>query len=94
MTRWMVPAWVIAPMLGVLIGWYAPLVPVRAGSWATPPAAAAADRPGADDQEETGYWLNTATNVRHNRTCRWYKNTKHGRFCKATDGVACKICGG
>ena len=40
------------------------------------------------------HWLNTKTSKRHNRTCRYYGSTKDGRACGATDGVACKICGG
>ena len=29
---------------------------------------------------DTGYWLNTSTGVRHNRSCRDYRNTKRGRL--------------
>jgi endonuclease YncB( thermonuclease family) len=42
----------------------------------------------------SGYWLNTASNVRHNNNCRYYKNTKQGRICTGNDGRACKTCGG
>lgn len=40
------------------------------------------------------YWINTSTGVRHNSGCRWYKNTKRGGSCGATDGTACGLCGG
>lgn len=40
------------------------------------------------------HWLNTNSNVRHNRSCRNYNNTKHGRPCTATEGKPCGICGG
>jgi endonuclease YncB( thermonuclease family) len=42
----------------------------------------------------SGYWLNTASNVRHNDNCRYFKNTKQGRICMKNDGRACKTCGG
>ncbi len=40
------------------------------------------------------HWINTASNVRHNSTCRWYKNTKSGRMCQSGEGKACGKCGG
>jgi len=45
------------------------------------------------DQQETGYWITTSSSKRHNKNCRYYKNSK-GRFCGPNDGIACKICGG
>jgi hypothetical protein len=39
------------------------------------------------------YWLSTNSNKRHNSECRWYEKSK-GRACTASEGVACKICGG
>ena len=42
----------------------------------------------------SGYWLNTASKVRHNNNCRYFKNTKQGRICTKNDGRACKTCGG
>jgi endonuclease YncB( thermonuclease family) len=42
---------------------------------------------------DTGYWLNTSTGVRHNRSCRNYRNTKRGRPCGAEEGKACGMCG-
>lgn len=44
--------------------------------------------------EEMAFWLNTTTGVRHNSSCKNYKNTKRGRMCTAEDGKACGICGG
>lgn len=43
---------------------------------------------------ESGYWLNTGSNVRHNSACRYYMNTKNGRKCTANEGRACGTCGG
>lgn len=43
---------------------------------------------------DTGYWLNTGTGVRHNRSCPNYRNTKRGRPCGANEGKGCGMCGG
>ena len=43
---------------------------------------------------DTGYWLNTSTGVRHNRSCPNYRNTKRGRPCGADEGKACGMCEG
>lgn len=40
----------------------------------------------------TGYWI-SSTGKRHNSNCRYYQ-TSQGRPGVATEGVACKICGG
>lgn len=42
----------------------------------------------------TGHWLNTATGVRHNSNCRYYKETNRGTPCNQSAGKACRICGG
>ncbi len=46
------------------------------------------------ESPETGYWLNTASGVRHTADCRYYENTKQGRPCQPDEGLACGICGG
>ncbi|QDU80504.1 Thermonuclease precursor [Polystyrenella longa] len=51
----------------------------------------AENQPTAPDAE---YWLNTSSNVRHNQSCEYFKNTKSGRECSPDDGKACGICGG
>jgi hypothetical protein len=43
---------------------------------------------------EKTHWLNTSSGVRHNRSCRWFGNTKNGRYCRPDEGRACKQCGG
>ena len=43
---------------------------------------------------QASYWLNTSSNVRHNKTCKWFNKTKKGRFCTKDEGKACGICGG
>lgn len=53
-------------------------------------AASASKKPSAAAR----YWLNTSSNVRHNARCRWFGATKRGRYCSASDGKACKRCGG
>lgn len=58
------------------------------------PDAETAPMTSADDDASLGYWLNSSSNVRHNSSCRYYKNTKRGRPCSKTDGKACGICGG
>ena len=52
--------------------------------------------PSATQNEEpaTLHWLNTSSNKRHNRTCRYFGNTKRGKYCEASEGSACGICGG
>ena len=42
---------------------------------------------------ETGYWLNTNSNIRHNKKCPNYRKTR-GYPCFEEDGKPCKICGG
>jgi hypothetical protein len=39
-----------------------------------------------------GYWI-SSTGKRHNARCRFYATSK-GRSGSATEGVACKVCGG
>ena len=41
---------------------------------------------------ETGYWLSNG-GTRHNKKCRYYKNSK-GRPCRKEHGRPCKSCGG
>jgi hypothetical protein len=43
---------------------------------------------------ECNYWVNTSSGVRHNASCRWFKNTKAGRCCGKSEGRACGTCGG
>lgn len=39
------------------------------------------------------HWITNSSRKRHNASCRWYRNSK-GRMCRATEGIACKLCGG
>lgn len=39
------------------------------------------------------YWITLSTSKRHNKTCKWYKNSK-GKCSDTKIGKACKICGG
>ena len=45
-------------------------------------------------QEERQYWLNTKSYKKHNSSCRYFGNTKNGRYCTKDEGSACGICGG
>lgn len=51
-----------------------------------------ANRATAESARAGGYWI-SSTGKRHNSRCRYYATGK-GRSCSATEGVACKICGG
>lgn len=44
------------------------------------------------DPSAVGYWI-SSTGKRHNSNCRYFQTSK-GRPGGATEGVACKICGG
>ena len=46
-----------------------------------------------DTSAESGYWITTSSHKRHNKNCRYYKNS-NGRFGGPNDGIACKVCGG
>jgi hypothetical protein len=39
------------------------------------------------------YWITTSSGKRHNSGCRYFQ-TSRGRPGGATEGTACKICGG
>ena len=38
------------------------------------------------------YWLNSNGNKRHTKACRWFANTKKGRYCTADEGVPAGCC--
>ncbi len=42
---------------------------------------------------DTGYWLSTNSNKRHNRNCENYRRTR-GYPCSSSDGTPCGKCGG
>lgn len=67
--------------------------PVIAEPVTTTPTATPAKAMPASNQE-TGYWLNSSSNVRHNSACRYYFNTNNGRKCTKDEGRPCGICGG
>lgn len=49
--------------------------------------------PVCDDWPDTGYWLSTNSNKRHNKRCENYRKTR-GYPCKKNEGIPCKKCGG
>ena len=77
-----------------------PTIPTagRAFSWALTIALAvglaAIVAQGVSQRLEPGYWLNTATGVRHNAECLYFGKTKQGGPCGPHDGLACGLCGG
>ena len=52
------------------------------------PSPTRADPPSAP----TGYWLNTNSNRRHQRSCTHFGTTAKGRYCTATEGIAAGCC--
>jgi hypothetical protein len=44
-------------------------------------------------ESEQRYWLTIKSGIRHNSSCRYYRNSR-GRPCGPNEGRACKICGG
>lgn len=57
------------------------------------PVASRTPAPVNDKWPETGYWLSTNSNKRHNKKCPNYRKTR-GRPCSKEDGSKCGICGG
>ena len=49
--------------------------------------------PVCDKWPDTGWWLLTNSNKRHNRKCENYRKTRGYPCCK-DEGVPCKKCGG
>ena len=46
-----------------------------------------------NDNDGCTYWITSSSHKRHNKSCRWYKNS-NGYCTDKQEGVACKICGG
>ena len=42
---------------------------------------------------DTGFWLSTNSNKRHNRKCENYRKTR-GYPCSSSEGTPCGKCGG
>lgn len=57
-------------------------------------SAASPTEPAPATTLSSGYWINSSSGKRHNKSCRWYGNTKNGRACGPNDGSPCGICGG
>ena len=49
--------------------------------------------PISPEEPDTGYWLNTNSNKRHNHHCPNYRKTR-GRPCGPNEGQAAGCCGG
>lgn len=56
------------------------------------PGSAKSETTAAPAEDSGGYWI-SSTGKRHNSNCRYYKTSK-GQPGTATEGVACKVCGG
>jgi micrococcal nuclease len=66
----------------------------RAKSTANRGAKVEAAETAEGPEPSLSHWLNTSTGVRHNASCKNFKNTKAGRVCAAAEGKACGIFGG
>lgn len=47
-----------------------------------------------EQKVENKYWVNSNSNVRHNKSCRYYGTTNNGYYTDKPEGRGCKICGG
>ena len=63
----------------------------RAGR--TLPVGSRTPAPVNDIWPDTGYWLSTNSNKRHNRNCENYRKTR-GYPCRKTEGTPCGKCEG
>ena len=61
----------------------------------TPPSTPSAARvvPTKPSSGAVEYWITTSSSKRHNSGCKYFQ-TSRGRPGAATEGTACKICGG
>ena len=66
-------------------------VEYRAGN--AMPVGSRTAAPVNDTWPDTGYWLSTNSNKRHNRKCENYRKTR-GYPCSSSDGTPCGKCGG
>ena len=57
------------------------------------PVGSRTPAPMCDQWPDTGYWLSTNSNKRHNRNCENYRKTR-GYPCGKSDGAPCGKCGG
>ncbi|SRR5260221_11204728 len=46
-----------------------------------------------NDNNGCTFWITSSSHKRHNKSCRWYKNS-NGYCTDKQEGIACKICGG
>jgi len=51
------------------------------------------EKPAVEAAKAKTHWLTISSGIRHNKRCRWYRNSK-GRPCTEDEGRACKKCGG
>ena len=66
-------------------------VEYRAGS--ALPVSSRTAAPVNDTWPDTGFWLSTNSNKRHNRKCENYRKTR-GYPCSSSEGTPCGKCGG
>ena len=69
----------------------APRIEYRAGN--AMPVGSRTPAPVCDKWPDTGYWLSTNSNKRHNRKCENYRKTR-GYPCSKSEGTPCGKCGG
>ena len=66
-------------------------VEYRAGN--AMPVGSRTAAPVNDTWPDTGFWLSTNSNKRHNRKCENYRKTR-GYPCSKSEGTPCGKCGG
>lgn len=57
------------------------------------PVGSRTPAPVCDKWPDTGYWLSTNSDKRHNRNCENYRKTR-GYPCRRDEGSPCGKCGG
>ncbi len=60
----------------------------------TPPPTTNSPSSETDGEESLSHWINSSSGVRHNSSCKYFRNTKRGRLCGPNEGRPCGICGG
>ena len=73
--------------------WQQPLSQEEYFAGSAQPVSSRKAAPVCEKWPDTGYWLSTNSNKRHNRKCPNYRKTR-GYPCRKSDGKGCGICGG
>lgn len=83
----------VKPSAGFVPGSYASGKREEYSAGNAQPVSSRKAAPVCDKWPETGYWLNSNSNKRHNKNCPNYRKTR-GYPCEKNEGKPCGICGG